>query len=88
MTETANAAEASAHNTFGQFEALATTITSEAQINNHKNGDEEYSFPYMNVPHFDRRSQEISDRTGAEMIMFVPFASMNSKMSSEVTTEK
>ena len=52
---------------FGQFQTLATAITSHAVDSNGTK-----SFPNVIIPHFDLRSQEIVDLTGAEMIMFVP----------------
>ena len=76
--ETADIAEANAESTFGQLQSLATAITSVAKTTAPSPGRLEGSsgrarFPNVTVPHFDLRSQEIADLTGAEMIMFVPF---------------
>lgn len=59
-------AENNAENTFGQLRTLATAITSIAASTGK-------SFPNVTIPHFDMRAQEITDLTGAEMILFAPF---------------
>jgi len=66
--ETAELAEANAEGVFGQLKSLATAITSVAQSS-------ETRFPFVTVPHFDLRTQEIASLTGVEMILFVPFVS-------------
>lgn len=63
--ETADIAENNADNCFGQLRTMATSFTSLALDQN--------GFPNVTVPHFDIRAQEITDLTGAEMILFVPF---------------
>ena len=71
--ETADIAENNANKIFGQLQSFATAITSVAiQTNN-------YGFPNVTVPHFDKRAQEIANLTGAEMIMFAPFVNQNEK---------
>jgi len=65
--ETIDIAQANADKIFGQLRSLATAITSIAV-----NQDDGNFFPNVTVPHFDLRTQEISDLTGMEMITFVP----------------
>ena len=59
---------------FGQFQSLAITVTSYAMGANGTS-----SFPNATIPHFDFRSQEIVDLTGAEMIMFVPLVEKSNR---------
>lgn len=79
--ETADIAENNAESTFGQLKALSTAITS---IANHEDlgsgsNSSKPSFPQITIPHFDLRTQEISDLTGVEMIAFVPFVPAQEK---------
>ena len=70
--ETADIAENNAENTFGQLKSLATAMTSVALDNHQK-------FPFVTIPHFDLRTQEIASLTGIEMILFVPFVTQDNK---------
>eukprot|EP00977_Amphora_coffeiformis_P022505 scaffold10917_cov155-Amphora_coffeaeformis.AAC.6 len=70
--EVAELTESQAENTFGQLRSLATAITSMA-LENDDNPNGQKDFPYLSIPHFDLRSKEISELTGAEMFLFLPF---------------
>ncbi|CAB9527019.1 Receptor-type guanylate cyclase gcy [Seminavis robusta] len=76
--ETADIAENNAENSLGHLRNLATAITSQVVDN------EQATFPFVTIPHFDLRTQEIADLTGIEMILFVPFVTQqDAKTSSQ-----
>lgn len=86
--ETAVIADNHAENTFGQLQSLAQAITSLSKeggevktvdpITNHT------PIPMVSVPHFDMRAQDIVNRTGIEMLLYLPFVPKEDRLDWEV----
>lgn len=73
--ETAAIADSRANTLFGQMDSLAIAIASANLANDNSNGD----FPNVTIPHLDLRTDGITELTGADMIMFVPFVKAEDK---------
>ena len=59
-------AESNAGKIFGHLESLSLAVTSLAVEY------ENASFPNVTIPHFDVRSQQLVEKTGAELVLWVP----------------
>lgn len=93
--ETAEIAESRANTLFGQMDSLAIAIAAAAQDQAENNNDNVFgqqqndathsemdtttAFPNVTIPHLDLRSQRITQLTGADMVLFVPFVETDDK---------
>ncbi|KAG7370730.1 PAS domain containing protein [Nitzschia inconspicua] len=76
--EVAHLAETNAKSTFGHFRVLATAITSRAL------DSEEQDFPNVVIPFFEMKISEVTELTGAEMVIWAPFVESQDRLSFEL----
>jgi class 3 adenylate cyclase len=74
----AELAESNAKSTFGHFRVLATAITSHALDSN------EEDFPNVVLPFYEMKVSEVTELTGAEMVLYAPFLESQDRLSFEL----
>ena len=56
---------------FQQLHTLSTSITSHAM-------DANEQWPFVSLPHFDQRTQELGDLAGSDLMLFAPMVDLGS----------